>query len=40
MEETNNQFKQQIPQQDRPIDAPLLTTDLPTLLKQIKEEAT
>ena len=29
----------QIPQQDRPIDAALVTIDLPTLLKQIKEES-
>jgi len=39
MEQTNNKFIKQIPQQDRPIDAPLLTIDLPALLKQIKEES-
>ena len=38
MEEINNQFTQ-MPQQDRPIDAPLVTIDLPVLLKQIKESS-
>jgi quercetin dioxygenase-like cupin family protein len=35
MEETNNNIKQ-IPQQDAPIDSPLITIDLPALLKKIK----
>jgi quercetin dioxygenase-like cupin family protein len=39
MEEANNKFISLIPQQDLPIDAPVVAIDLPALLKQIKEES-
>ena len=35
----NHKLIKEIPQQDHPIAAPLVTIDLPALLKQVKEES-
>ena len=39
MEERHNEATQQRPEGDRPIDAALVTIDLPVFMKQIKEES-
>ena len=39
MEEKYNEATQQRPEGDRPIDAALVTIDLPMFIKQIKEES-
>ena len=39
MEEKHNEATNQRPEGDRPVDAALITIDLPTFIKQIKKES-